>query len=331
MRDSPISATVDFDREGVQHGHLKLPYSHDRSAWGSVMIPVTVARRGDGPTALLTGGNHGDEYEGPIALFNLAAAAADMDLSGRVIIVPGMNYPAFAAGRRNSPIDGLNMNRVFPGRPDGSPTEKIADYFQRTLLPMADYVLDYHSGGSTLYCVPFSAAHILDDKEQEGRCIAAMNAFGAPYTVMLLEIDPDGLYDTAAERQGKVFVTTELGGGGTSTSATAAIAQRGLSNFLKHAGLIPGPIEAPAEPPVALRMPDDRCLVLAEHEGMVEYCASLEEQVREGQVIARIHDIRRTGGRPAECRARTDGLFIVQRSMGLAAMGDVVAAVGVPA
>ena len=67
MIPSPIQPTVDFSADGEQHGFLKLPYSRDDSAWGAVMIPVTVIRRGDGPTVLLTGGNHGDEYEGPIA------------------------------------------------------------------------------------------------------------------------------------------------------------------------------------------------------------------------------------------------------------------------
>ena len=62
-----------FDEDGVHHGFLRLPYSRDDSAWGAVMIPIAVVRNGDGPTALLTGGNHGDEYEGPVALQALAA------------------------------------------------------------------------------------------------------------------------------------------------------------------------------------------------------------------------------------------------------------------
>ncbi|MBP1888416.1 putative deacylase, partial [Ensifer mexicanus] len=131
LRPSPISATVDFEAEGVQHGFLRLPYSRDDSAWGSVMIPITVIKNGEGPTALLTGGNHGDEYEGPIALFDLARTLGPDAMTGRVIIVPAMNYPAFTAGTRTSPIDKGNMNRSFPGRPDGTVTEKIADYFQR--------------------------------------------------------------------------------------------------------------------------------------------------------------------------------------------------------
>lgn len=92
------------------------------------------------------------------------------DVSGRIIIVPALNYPAFRAGTRTSPIDRGNLNRSFPGRPDGSVTEKIADYVTRQLLPLADIVLDFHSGGRTLDFLPYAAAHELPDKIQEARC-----------------------------------------------------------------------------------------------------------------------------------------------------------------
>lgn len=176
LRPSPISATVDFEADGIQHGFLRLPYSRDDSAWGSVMIPISVVKNGKGPTALLTGGNHGDEYEGPIALFDLARKLDAADVEGRVIIVPAMNYPAFQAQTRTSPIDRGNMNRSFPGKPDGTVTQKIADYFQRVLLPLADIVLDFHSGGKTLDFLPFCAAH--------GRCSACRAFFRMPKTML---------------------------------------------------------------------------------------------------------------------------------------------------
>ena len=72
MTANPIVPTIPLDRPGKHHGFLRLPYSRNDSAWGSVMIPITVIAGGAGPTALLTGGNHGDEYEGPIALQALA-------------------------------------------------------------------------------------------------------------------------------------------------------------------------------------------------------------------------------------------------------------------
>jgi N-alpha-acetyl-L-2,4-diaminobutyrate deacetylase len=325
MRDSPISATVTFEADGVQHGFLKLPHSHDGSAWGSLMIPITVVKRGDGPTALLTGGNHGDEYEGPIALFDLATTLDPDAVNGRVIIIPAMNYPAFRAGNRTSPIDGGNMNRVFPGCPDGTVTEKIADYFQRSLLPMADLVLDIHSGGKTLAFVPFAAAHVLADKAQKARCEAAMLAFGAPYSVKLLEIDSAGMYDTAAEEMGKVFVSTELGGGGTATAATIEIAKRGLENLLKHMNILGG--HAESEPTIQLHMPGADCFITSESVGLVEFHIDLGQAVRKGDLVARVHDVERTGRAAVDYRANLEGLLIGRHFPGLIAMGDVIAVV----
>ena len=170
---NPITATIPLDAEGVHHGFLRLPHSSNASAWGAVMIPITVIRSGDGPTALLTGANHGDEYEGPIALQALAHELQPAQITGRVIILPFMNYPAFRAASRVSPIDGVNLNRAFPGDPRGTVTQKIADYFQRVLVPMADFVLDFHSGGKTLDFVPFACGHELDDPAQQSACMAA--------------------------------------------------------------------------------------------------------------------------------------------------------------
>jgi len=320
MKPNPITPTVDFDRDGVQHGFLRLPYSRDDSAWGSVMIPITVARNGKGPTALLTGANHGEEYEGPVALMELAHTIEAAQITGRVIIVPAMNYPAFRAATRTSPIDRGNMNRSFPGRPDGTVTEKIADYFQRTLLPMADVVLDIHAGGKTLDFVPFACAHRLPDKAQEARCVAAMKAFAAPYSMMLLEIDSVGMYDSAAEEMGKVFVSTELGGGGSSTARSNAIARRGVRNVLIHSGILKGEIEASAS--VMLDMPSGDCFIFAEHDGLFEICHDLGASVKNGDVVARIWPAERSGAAPAVYRARMDGLVTARHFPGLIKMGD---------
>ncbi|SOE50956.1 N-alpha-acetyl-L-2,4-diaminobutyrate deacetylase [Burkholderia sp. OK233] len=330
MRASPITSTVDYDADGMQHGFLKLPYSRDDSAWGAIMIPLTVVKRGDGPTVLLTGGNHGDEYEGPIALAKLAASLQAADVDGRVIIVPYMNYPAFRAGKRTSPIDAGNLNRSFPGRPDGSVTEKIADYFQRHLLARADYVLDIHAGGRTLDFVPFAAIHVLPDGEQQARCERAMRAFGAPYSMRLLELDSVGMFDSAVEEAGKVFVSTELGGGGTATAASMAIADRGVRGFLAYAGVIErevGERDAELRTTTLLDMPDGTCYTTSEHRGLLEMCRDLGETVIEGDLLARVHDIERTGSRPVEYRAQRSGLLAARHFPGLVQAGDTVAVV----
>jgi N2-acetyl-L-2,4-diaminobutanoate deacetylase len=325
VRPSPIRPSVDYDREGVQHGFLRLPYSRDDSAWGAVMIPIAVIKNGEGPTALLTGANHGDEYEGPIALLKLANSLEPRRVRGRVIIVPAMNYPAFRAGRRTSPIDAGNLNRIFPGRPDGSVTEKIADYFQRVLLPLADIVLDYHSGGRTLDFLPFAAAHELPDKEQEQRCVAAMEAFNAPYSMKLHEIDAVGMYDTAAEEQGKTFLTTELGGGGSASARSVRIAERGVRNLLIHAGLLEG--EIALEPTVWLAMHGDDSFVISTSEGVVEMCRDLGDEVEVDQLVARVYAPDRTGAEPVVCRARMSGLLVGRHFPGLIKTGDCLAVI----
>ncbi|MEP3046305.1 MAG: N(2)-acetyl-L-2,4-diaminobutanoate deacetylase DoeB [Roseibium sp.] len=327
MKANPISSTIPLDQDGVHHGFLKLPYSRDDSAWGSVMIPLTVIKNGDGKTVLMTGANHGDEYEGPIALHELAVNTQPEDVTGRLIIVPAFNYPAFRAASRTSPIDKGNLNRAFPGRPDGTVTEKIADYFQRTLLPMADVAVDFHSGGKTLDFVPFAAAHILEDKVTQEACFAAMKAFNAPYSVQLLEIDIEGMYDTAVEEMGKVLVTTELGGGGSSTARSNAIAKKGLRNVLIHFGILQG--EMQIDKTVNLTMPDDDCYLISIGDGLYETMVDLGDPVSKGDLVARVWPLDRTGQAPMEYRALRDGLMISRHYPGLIQTGDCVAVIGV--
>lgn len=309
----------------MQHGFLNLPHSRNESAWGSLMIPITVIRNGAGATALFTGANHGDEYEGPVALMEMAATLRPEEITGRVIIVPALNYPAFRAASRTSPIDGGNMNRSFPGAPDGTITEKIADYFQRILVPMADIVLDFHSGGKTLDFLPYAAAHILPDKDQQAACVAAMRAFNAPYSMMMLEIDNVGMYDTAVEDLGKVFVTTELGGGGSATARTIGIAKKGARNVLIHAGILA--VEPEIGETVNLDMPDADCFVISREEGLFEPMVDLGETVKKDDVVARVWPADRTGVAPAAYLAKRDGMLVTRHFPGLVKAGDCVAVV----
>ena len=322
MRDNPIKSTINFAKNGIQHGYLKVPYSSNKSAWGAVMIPITQFKNGRGPTALLTGANHGDEYEGPIALFNLTSRDNIDDIQGRVIIIPAMNYPAFFSGDRVSPIDHVNLNRAFPGKPDGTVTEIIADYFSRTLVPMADYVLDIHSGGKTLDCLPFAASHVLNDKKQERACELAAKAFEAPYLLKMLELDAGGMYDTQVESMGKIFVTTELGGGGTASPETIKIAKRGIDNFLIYAKILAGETKSSVLPTVSLSMPDENSFICCEHRGLVEPFFELGDVVKAGDLLAKVHNIDRTATTPENYYAKRDGMVIIKHHPSIINIGD---------
>ncbi|MEN8190295.1 MAG: N(2)-acetyl-L-2,4-diaminobutanoate deacetylase DoeB [Thermodesulfobacteriota bacterium] len=330
MTTNPISTTIDFDKEGLQHGFLKLPHSRDDSAWGAIMTPITVMKNGNGPTALITGANHGDEYEGPMALFNFAGRTDLSDIHGRVIVIPAMNYPAFTVSRRVSPIDNINLNRCFPGKPNGSVTEIIADYFTNTMVPMADYVLDIHSGGKTLDFLPFAAIHKQENKEYEARCETFMKAFGAPYCCKMLDLDAYGMYDTMVEQTGKIFVTTELGGGGTTTPYTMKIAKRGVDNFLIQAGILDGKLTPCRQEQLTLDMPDESSYLLSLHNGLIDPYVTLGDHVKKGDLMARIHIVERTAVPPFEYYAPRDGIVMSRHVPSRVSIGDsinVIAAV----
>ena len=276
----------------------------------------------------MTGANHGDEYEGPVALLNLANSIKSEDIKGRIIIIPMMNYPAFVVQTRTSPIDQKNLNRTFPGKPNGTITQKIADYFQRTLLPMADVVVDIHAGGKTLDFIPFAAVHVLENVALQEQCIQVMEAFNAPYSMMLREIDSTGMYDSAAEYMGKVFISTELGGGGSATARTAHIAKRGILNVLKHAKILQG--DCDVEPTINLIMPSDHCFITSQTSGLLEMCVDLDEVLKIGQTVALVHNIEHTGKSPVKHLAMMDGILTGRHFPGLIGTGDCLAVISVP-
>jgi N-alpha-acetyl-L-2,4-diaminobutyrate deacetylase len=275
---------------------------------------------------LLTAGSHGDEYEGPIALMRLAAALTPEEVTGRVIILPTMNHPAVRAATRLSPIDGLNMNRVFPGRYDGTQTQMIAHWVRTRLVARADVVADFHSGGKTLDFVPSAVMHRLDDPALMRRTLDAVAAFGAPLGLVLTELDSEGMLDTEVERAGKIFLSTELGGAGTASPRTIGIAARGAANLLRHFGVLAGAVEAPPEPTHLMHTPDGG-FVAADGAGMLEMLVDLGATVTAGQPLARIHAFEDHGIEPTLYRAPCEGVLYCRHVPGLVARGDCLAVI----
>ena len=113
-----------------------------------------------GPTVSLWGGNHGDEYEGPVVLGQLARELDPAAVEGRLIILPTINPPALLAGTRVSAIDGKNMNRVWPGDRNGTITERIVSWLDREVLPQTDVLMDLHTGGNAIDLIPMSMCHL---------------------------------------------------------------------------------------------------------------------------------------------------------------------------
>lgn len=328
MTATRVSASVDYEKNGRQVGHLSAPHSHNLSGWGAARFPIAVFKNGSGPTVLFTGGNHGDEYEGPIALTKLIQTLDPARIQGRVIVMPFLNAPAVMAGTRVSPIDGVNMNRTFPGDPLGTVTRMIAHYVHSVLLPMADAVADIHSGGKTMFFSPFAAIHELDDPAQQEKVRQAVLAFDPPITLLVRELDVIGTLDTEVEKMGKILVTTELGGGGTTSTATIDTADRGIRNLLRHLGLMDGALETRASlglPPTRMMVAKENAYVVTDDSGLLELLVDLNDPVSAGQPIARIYDLEKPGAPPTVYQARTDGFLIGRSHAALVTAGDFLA------
>ncbi len=319
MTDSKISANVDFEAEGKQVGWLTIPHSRNESGWGSMHMPVSVIRNGRGPTVVLTGGNHGDEYEGQIALMKLVRSLDPGVVRGRVIVIPHLNYPAMRVNARLSPIDGGNMNRVFPGKRDGTITQMIAHYVTTAVLPLADAVIDIHSGGRSMYFEPSAIMHKLDDKAMYDKTMVAMKAFGAPVGLVLTELDSAGMLDSAVEDAGKLFLSTELGGGQFTSPRTVEIAETGVANVLKHLGVLEG--EPVARESRIMETPDGAYVICRDH-GIVEPQVDVGAMVDVGQPIAQVHDYDNPERESAVYRAGIAGMLLIRHLPGIITRGD---------
>lgn len=321
---SRIWTHVDFSRDGKQSGTLNVPYSVDLSAYGMLQIPVVCLRNGDGPTALLVAGNHGDEYEGQIALRNLARELDAATLRGRVIIIPSLNYPAVAAGRRVSPLDEGNLNRLFPGRANGGVTDMIAHYVDSVLFDLADVVIDLHSGGRSLDYSHTALAQRVSDPAQQEALHTLLTVFGAPHSVITSGSGGGGattLY-AAAARRGIPALTTELGSGATLDPQGLAIAEQGVRRVLRHYGIAPLLACEPAPATQFLQSLGPRHALYAPHAGLMEPLAVAGEAVRAGQPALRLYNLEDPLAAPLTLHFTADGIVSCRRFPTLCARGD---------
>jgi predicted deacylase len=288
--NNPIRSEIDLDADGKYVGYLRLPHSVHRSAYGWIPIPIASIRNGEGPTVLLCAGNHGDEYEGQIIVSRLIREIEPEMIRGQLILLPMANFPAAEAGTRTSPVDGGNLNRLFPGDPTGSPTEVIADYIENTLLARSQYLVDLHSGGSSLmYDGGNKLALEPRDAAEETRVRALLAAFGLPRAFVHA---PNSVnISAAARRQGAISILTELGGGGASDAKLIREGYQGLLHFLHFVEVLDGPLVPDSAPATTryLRVEGPHHYVYSHENGVYEPLIELGERVTKGQPAALIH------------------------------------------
>jgi predicted deacylase len=325
---SRIATEIDFDRNGKQISYLAVPSSTNDSAYGVVTVPIAVIKNGRGPTVFFSAGVHGDEYEGQVTISKLVATLQPSEIRGRVICLPSMNLPAAMAGLRCSPIDGLNLNRVFPGSREGTITQQIAHYVSNVLLPLADVQVDLHSGGRTLEYIPTCLMNESTDKKREKRTLEALKAFGLPIGLLERKLDHGGLFEMEAEARGILALNTELGGAGRVDPAIIAMAGHGVMNLLKFFGVVQG---KPVTPEMQGRAPtrlmhvnDPRSTVIAPDAGLYEPFVELGDTIKAGQALGQVHYLDNLEKPPLVVEATIAGLLLLKRPPGRVARGDVI-------
>ena len=330
-RPTTAFATVDFDREGRQVGFLMVPHSPHDDAWGVTRVPLAIIKNGAGPTVILEGGNHGDEYEGPIVIAELIRELDPGEIQGRLILMPANNVHAVIAGQRTSPVDGLNFNRTFPGDPYGSITAQISAFIVDHIYPQGDAFLDLHSGGSSLNILPSAILEPTDDPDLHRRNVAAARAFDAPLIVVIGNLGDQRTATAAACQAGLVTVGTEMGGGGTVSPEALAICRRGVRNVLAHLGVLPADRAAPGRSDAnVLELPGTSAYVFATIDGIFEPFHLNGRQVRAGEPAGRIHCTWDPARPPETLHYQADGILYGRRQPGRVRPGNCCLVVAAP-
>jgi predicted deacylase len=291
-------------------------------------IPITVIHGGQsGPVLALIAGTHGMEYVPIVALQRMRTAIDPKSLRGTIVMVHVANMPSFL-GRTiyYSPVDGKNRNRVYPGKADGTISERIADTITREVIARATHVVDLHCGDGNESLRPYSYWITTGDPKvaEAGRAMAL--AFGLDHIVVdnARPTDPAAsiyLSNTAITR-GKPAITTETGGLGVVDDASIALIERGVAGLMRHLGMRPdGP--APIAAPVWI---DTNEVLRASATGMFYAAVTRGQTVRKGAKIGHITDFH--GKIVEEVASPFDGQILYVIGTPPISKGEPVAMVG---
>ncbi len=252
-------------------------------------IPVVVINGAhEGPCLWIDGAIHGDEPEGPLMCHILRREVNPAELHGSLVLVPVINVPAFEAASRGNPLDtfSYDMNRIYPGKPNGYFSERICYEHSLWMTKVADLELSIHSGGAHSYLSETIFA-TEDAKSQE-----LAKAMGEGWDLALKAFLPKGNPMASMLEVGKTGITVELGGRSATSPKDFHRVGRVLAdaalNVMRHYKMLEGQAKY-AEP----RYTGVQHALLAPNSGLflADEAAEFKKSMKKGDVIARIYDV----------------------------------------
>jgi predicted deacylase len=308
-------------------GTIEVPAGSD----AALSIPVVIAHGAHpGPVLALVAGAHGTEYSSIIALERVIQRLDPSTLSGTVIVVPLVNVRSFEQKIAHvNPIDNKSMNRFYPGRMDGTQTERASYLMTKEVVERSDHLIDLHGGDLDESLLPYSYWTISGNAKQDAMSREMLLAFGVSPIIVSADRPKDPaasryLENTATTR-GKASITVEAGHAGTTETDDIELLADGCFNVMRFLKMLPGTVQ-PIENPVWVEAIQS---VISDQTGIFYPLVRRGTWVTQGMKIGYVTDY--TGATILEARAPASGIVMFIRAIPSMTKGETIANIGVVA
>jgi predicted deacylase len=306
------------------NGFIAAPPGADAAA----NLPVILINGAkSGPVLSLICGAHGTEYASIIAMHKLARTVDPGALSGTVVILPLLNQASFAQMIPHlNPVDGKSMNRLYPGKADGTQTERISFAVTQQVLAKSDYVMDFHGGDLDENLRRYSYWADTGNQQMDSVSRGMVLAFGLDHIIIQRNRNPAANGAVTVSRQaqnmGKPTIVVEAGHSGTVAAEDVDVLVKGSLNVMRHLHMLPGDAP-PVEHPIWIA---NATVIASDRDGFFHPLVTPEAYVQKGMRIGYATDA--FGEKTADFVAPVTGVVIYVRAVPSLKKGDNVADIG---
>lgn len=286
----------------------------------SVDIPIIIERsKKPGPVILITAGIHGDEINGVEVVRQIITREINKPARGTIICIPIINVFGFLNMSREFP-DGRDLNRVFPGSKNGSLASRFAYQFVQKILPLADFCMDFHTGGASRFNAPQ-----IRIKKGENEAYHYASIFNAPFTILSRTISKS--YRETCAKHGVPVLLFEGGKSKDSNKIVAKHGVEGVMRILHHFEMLRSKFEVP-DPPADTVLIENSSWIRAKYSGLLHVKIPCGKHVEKGEYIATITDP--YGKLRHKVKAPNEGYIINVNESPIVYQGDAIFHLSVP-